>query len=255
MEVDVSMSKVFAQINRIRPTPRAFAFYVDTNGTLLEGRSFPLLNNEVTTNPELAPVLDAMRSISPDDTSTSDARLPLAGEDYYIAYNTVPGLGGTFAVAAPVSDLTAAAAGISSGIDEEGTRTLQVMVAAMAVLFVLGLMGAAYLNRTAVIKPINSLVSAARAVGAGDLDVRVPVSESGDELTELGVAFNSMVEQLRESERVLEERVEQRTRELQAILDTSKSLSSTLELQPLLDEILNHLQRLVELRRSSRPAR
>lgn len=246
IEVDVSMGNVFAQISGIRPTPRSFAFYVDMRGTLLEGRSFPLLNNETGTNPELSQLLDAMRSTSRDDSGTKDARLPLAGEDYYFAYTTVPGLGGTFAVAAPVSDLTTAAAGISSGIDDAGTRTLQVMLAAMAALFVLGLIAAGVLNRNTVIKPINALVATARAVGGGDLDARVPVGTAGDELTELSTTFNGMVDQLRESERALELRVEQRTRELEAIIDTSKSLASTLELEPLLENILDHLQRLVE---------
>ncbi len=245
MEVDVAMSNVFAQINGVRPTPRSFAFYVDRSGTLLEGRSFPLLNTEAGTNPAFAQVLDAMRSLSPG-APTADAKLQLDGEDYYIAYSTVPGLGGTFAVAAPVSDITAAAASISSGIDDEGTRTVQVMLASMAVLFALGMAGAAILNRNAVIKPINLLVAAARAVGAGDLGARVPVAQAGDELTELGVTFNTMVEQLRESERVLEQRVEDRTRELGTLLDVSQSIASTIELAPLFDVILDQLRSLVD---------
>jgi signal transduction histidine kinase len=53
-------------------------------------------------------------------------------------------------------------------------------------------------------------------------------------------------EELRAASQLLEERVAARTRELQALLDTSKALASTLELRPLLDEILDQLKTLVD---------
>ncbi len=246
VELDVPLANIIAQIDQLKPTPGGFAFYVDSEGTLVRSNVFDRLTAESATNRELATVLEDIASTEAGDFGSQAVRMQLEGQDYYLAYAQVPGLGGTLAAAAPVSDITAAAAPIASGIDDEATRTLQVMLVAMAVLFVLGLLAAGVLNRTAVVRPINSLVSAARAVGAGDLNARVDVGSGGDELTELGVAFNSMVDQLRESERALEERVDQRTRELQALLDTSKALSSTLELEQLLDDILNHLQALID---------
>ena len=190
-------------------------------------------------------MLDGMRANKLGDEITVQ-KVQFAGEDFFVAYAPLYTLGGSFAVAAPVSDITANAATITAGIDDEANRTFWFMVAAMAALFVAGLAGAAYLNRQAVVKPIGALVTATRAVAAGDLNAKVPVSESGDELGELGQSFNTMVEQLRESEQTLEGRVEARTRELQALLETSKALSSTLELQPLLDEILDQLKALVD---------
>ena len=49
----------------------------------------------------------------------------------------------------------------------------------------------------------------------------------------------------RRVERALEQRVEERTRELTALLEVSRSLSSTLALEPLLDLILDQLQRVI----------
>ena len=57
-----------------------------------------------------------------------------------------------------------------------------------------------------------------------------------------GAAGQSRVEQL------LERRVEERTRELTALLEVSRSLTSTLELAPLLDLILDQLLRVVDYR-------
>ena len=71
------------------------------------------------------------------------------------------------------------------------------------------------------IAPIRQLMHAARAVGAGKLDVFVPVSSS-DELGLLTHTFNHMTHRLSESQaevathqRTLEEKVTQRTKELE----------------------------------------
>jgi nitrate/nitrite-specific signal transduction histidine kinase len=71
------------------------------------------------------------------------------------------------------------------------------------------------------VAPIRQLMRAARAVGAGKLDVFVPVSSS-DELGLLTHTFNHMTHRLFESQaevatyqRTLEEKVTQRTKELE----------------------------------------
>lgn len=68
--------------------------------------------------------------------------------------------------------------------------------------------------------PLAALVRGAQAIGAGDLAVRVPV-RGQDEIGEMARAFNAMADNLSRSHRALrrardelEERVEQRTREL-----------------------------------------
>jgi two-component system chemotaxis sensor kinase CheA len=73
---------------------------------------------------------------------------------------------------------------------------------------------------TRIAKPVSDLVSAAKALAAGDRDVRVEI-HSNDEVEELGSAFNEMVarlkashESLEEMNRTLETRVHARTIEL-----------------------------------------
>jgi PAS domain S-box-containing protein len=68
--------------------------------------------------------------------------------------------------------------------------------------------------------PLAALVRGAQAIGAGDLDVRVPV-RGGDEIGRLGRAFNTMAANLSRSHHALQQarddlevRVEERTREL-----------------------------------------
>jgi phosphoserine phosphatase RsbU/P len=62
-------------------------------------------------------------------------------------------------------------------------------------------------------KPISNLVSTMNQVQSGDLQQRAIVS-GNNEVTELGEHFNSMISELQESYATLEQKVEDRTREL-----------------------------------------
>ena len=81
--------------------------------------------------------------------------------------------------------------------------------------------GATFLLTRALVAPMHRLMRAARAVGAGKLDVFVP-ARSSDELGALTHTFNHMTQRLSESQaevenyqRTLEEKVAQRTHELE----------------------------------------
>ena len=98
-----------------------------------------------------------------------------------------------------------------------------------------------------VTRPINALVDAARQVARGDFG-RTVRADTGDELEMLAEQFNRMSAELQASYTQLERRVETRTRELQTVLQVSRNVASTLELQPLLSNILDELRRVVEFR-------
>ncbi len=97
---------------------------------------------------------------------------------------------------------------------------LQGALAVVAVLVILAVATTLLLTRR-LVAPMRRLMRAARAVGAGRLDVRVPV-RSSDELGLLTHAFNHMTQRLAQSQaqvanyqRTLEDKVAQRTRELE----------------------------------------
>ena len=62
--------------------------------------------------------------------------------------------------------------------------------------------------------PIIRLKEAAEAIGAGNLDARVEI-DSPDEVGSLATAFNQMADQISEATETLEDRVRERTRELE----------------------------------------
>jgi signal transduction histidine kinase/HAMP domain-containing protein len=244
MEVDLSIDRIIEEINGIHPTPGGFAFYVDSAGNLWESDAFEQLNGERGDNADLAAILDAMKT-SDGQSNVVVEESTLQGEEFFIAHAPMLSLGGSFAVAVPVSELTAEAAAINAGIEEEGNRTFLVVLTAMGTLFLAGLAAATYFNRRVLVAPIQQLAAATWAVAAGDLDTQVSLDRD-DELGTLGDSFNSMVEQLRESERALEQRVEDRTRELAALLEVSRAVASSLDPKEVLGTILDQLGTIIE---------
>jgi HAMP domain-containing protein len=235
-QVDLSINELLDQVNGIRPTANSFAFYVDTDGEILQTDAYSLLTSEAQDNPELAAILDTMTNPSPDDGISVDS-VTLAGNEYFLAHGAMPSVGGGFAVAAPVDELSEQAALITSEIDDEASRSFGLMVIAMSALFVAALIGVTYLNSGLLLAPLRRLSEGTRAVAAGDLDTKVDL-QRGDELGMLADSFNSMVEQLRESERHLERQVEERTAELRAMIEISRSLASAQNLRALVETIL-----------------
>lgn len=98
-----------------------------------------------------------------------------------------------------------------------------------------------------VTRPINALVDASRQVARGDFG-RTVRADTGDELEMLAEQFNTMSAELQSSYAQLEKRVELRTRELQTVLQVSRNVASTLDLPPLLANILDELRQVVDYR-------
>jgi len=95
----------------------------------------------------------------------------------------------------------------------------------ITLLCVVLLIGTAYFTAARTTRPLNALTRAAGKVAHGDLDYRVPV-ESGDETGQLSEAFNRMTADLekmtegyRELNRTLENRIEEKSMELEEARD------------------------------------
>jgi nitrate/nitrite-specific signal transduction histidine kinase len=89
-------------------------------------------------------------------------------------------------------------------------------------------------------RPIADLTRAAREVAGGRFD-RVIHVETGDELEELARQFNRMSSELEASYATLEQRVEDRTRELAALNAITAVVSRSLELEEILHDALDKI--------------
>jgi signal transduction histidine kinase len=98
--------------------------------------------------------------------------------------------------------------------------------------------------------PIQALEAGAARIGAGALDQRIDV-KTGDELEGLADQFNRMAGQLHESYATLEQKVEDRTREITEALEQQTATgailrvisSSPTDIQPVLDAVAENAAR------------
>lgn len=92
------------------------------------------------------------------------------------------------------------------------------------------------------LRPIAAMTEVATAVSKGDFSQTVPL-EGDDELGVLARAFNLMVKQINDFFADLEDRIAVRTRALQTSTEVSRRLSTLLDQEHLVAEVVNQVQR------------
>ncbi len=160
---------------------------------------------------------------------------PIRDHDYALGYAPIINLSndivGVFAVAVDRAPLGAARAA--------ATRSLA-LGAAGAFVFALGLAG--LLSRR-ITRPIGNLHQGAVAIARGDLDHEIEVSE-GDEIGDLAAAFSHMTSALKDNQR----RLAARMREIVALHDAGRAVSSVLDLEQVLRKIVDSVARVLHVR-------
>jgi signal transduction histidine kinase len=133
---------------------------------------------------------------------------------------------------------------LQGDIDPEAVPEVSAIISSTLInliaIFLFTMVGAALFSRTLLTEPIAQLVRGTRELASGNLGVTLPVTSSS-ELGMLAENFNQMSLALAESRDLLEQRVSERTSDLQALLELSNSTALSLELLPLLAEILERL--------------
>jgi diguanylate cyclase (GGDEF)-like protein len=214
---------------------------VDTGvayASILDARLQPLAERIVGRQAGKAPLagLETTRQLAPGVVSAFDRSI--AGARYIELVTPVtagavppaPSPAQGAAGAAPEAGAAAAAGADTLGYVRVGMsferQRAQMRAQLAGTLSVVGLLtliaiGATLLITRRLVAPMRRLMRAARAVGAGKLDVYVP-ARSSDELGLLTHAFNHMTHRLSESQaevanyqRTLEDKVTQRTKELE----------------------------------------
>ena len=119
-----------------------------------------------------------------------------------------------------------------------GQRRISVILGLIAVI--IGTALATYSARR-ITGPINRLTETAVSISAGDLNRRAPV-ETQDEIGTLAITFNDMTAQLRDFISTLEDRVASRTRALATSAEVSRYLSTIVEVDHLVAEVVNQMR-------------
>jgi two-component system, NtrC family, sensor kinase len=195
---EVNLKYIWEVISQIKVGQTGYAYVVSREGDLIA-------------HPDISLVLQKqnLRNLSQVQAALAGALGPfaaqpnLAGQQVFPAYAAIPDLGWAVLVERPTA---------------EAYAPLYASILRTSVLLLVGLGMAAlasFLIGRRVIRPVEVLRQGAAQIGAGTLGHRIAI-HTGDELEVLATEFNRMAAQLQESYSGLEQKVEERTRELES---------------------------------------
>ena len=237
---EVSLRAVQKMVSQIEVGPGGYAYVVDSRNYLVAHPDSRMLRSKRDLS-SLAQV-KAARADRPGPGT--DAQLAvvaegLGGGQVLAAHAPIGSLGWLVFIERPAADAYA---------------PLRAPIVRSVVIFVLGLglsILASLLLARRMVAPIRVLQEGATRIGAGTLDQPIDL-RTGDEIEALAGSFNRMAASLKESYEGLEQKVEERTRDLTEALEqqtaTSEILrvlsSSPTDVQPVFDAIAHQAVRL-----------
>jgi GAF domain-containing protein/HAMP domain-containing protein len=260
---DVQLAKITERVLDVQIGETGFAFLIDSGGHIIAMPetgydAFGLVPEEIPVNEspqltltELGP--ENLLSIFQRMTqgSTGLTRVQFQDKEHFLAYTPIASTGYSLGAIVPVSEMDVAFREAQTLVAEENISTrnfgfiLLVIVVAAAALVSLGL-------SQVITNPLQQLTTTAQQVSAGDLTAQAPQSSVAEVYT-LADAFNTMTTRLKELLSELEERVAERTVDLEtankqiqhrasqfeAIAQVARNISTSQDLETLLPRITN----------------
>jgi signal transduction histidine kinase/DNA-binding response OmpR family regulator len=214
---EVNLKFVTDVVSQIKIGRSGSAYVVDSRGQLISHPDISLVlrKTDLSAHPQVAAALAGTGAGAPGATREATTARDLTGRQVLSAYQAIDPPGWFIFVEQPLSE---AFAQVYSSI----FRTIVLLAVGLA----LSVLASLFFARR-MVTPIRALQAGATRIGAGALDQHIEV-RSGDELEALGDEFNRMTARLRESYATLEQKVEERTRELAESLDQQTATSDIL---------------------------
>ena len=231
---ELNLKFIWEVISRIKVGPAGHAYVVDASGNLIADPDISMVLRK--TNLAALTQVRAARSAerAPDSAEPATIAEDVRGRRVLTAYAAIVPLGWLVFLEQPLAE---AFRPVYASI----LRSVLLLLAGLALSVLASLVFA-----RKIVTPIRALQAGAARIGAGDLSHRIEV-RTGDELETLGDEFNRTAARLEESYANLERKVAERTRDLMealqrltALAEVSRAVSSTLDLQAVLNSIVIH---------------
>jgi signal transduction histidine kinase len=234
---DVNLKFILDVVSQIKVGKTGLALAVDAKDNLIAHPDISLVLQK-TSLAQLPQVKGARTPAADDDLPVAR---DLKGVEVLTAHSRIPSLDWIVFVEQPVTEAFAP-------VRASAYRVVFVVLAGIALSVVVSVVLARRMAR-----PIQQLQESAARIGAGELDHQIAL-RTGDELEALADEFNRMTGRLRESYATLEQKVEDRTRELSESLEqqtaTAEILrvisSSPTDLRPVMAAVAENAARLCD---------
>lgn len=254
---DVRTSEISQIVSNIKLSETGISLLVDNSGVILalpnEGYQYFGLEPEtlqVNETPKQS-ILDSpfqdvqeiAKQVLSTDSGTS--KIEVDGVDTYLSVTTLESTGYKLAFIAPVSELEGEIIASRTIIDEQIASTIQEVSLILTILVAVGIF-ASFVVGQVITRPLKRLTETVEQIAAGNLSSRASI-ESGDESGLLAQSFNAMADQLTETLQGLEDRISERTKEMEVLNQTSIRRASLFESVALISRIISSTRSIDQL--------
>ncbi len=224
---ELNLSFLWQIIGEVRFSDAGHAYLVDSQGNLIAHQD-PSLVLKRTNLRDHFKVRQFLRRPAEKDPNPAEEGVGIMGRRVLSTYAPVRGLGWAVVLTEPVDIALAALA------------TMQrYAILLLAIGLIVGSALIVWVSNK-ITEPIRALHRGAEIIRQGNLDHRVEI-RTGDEIEQLAHEFNEMAGELKNSYSTLEQRVERRTRELGALSDIASTLNQSLDLAPVLQDVIKKM--------------
>ena len=221
---EADLSFLWEAVGKINFGTEGYAYLVDAQGNLIAHKDAALVLKRINLG-QVDGVKKFLRNPTRSDLNPAQEGRGLTDKPVLVTYAPVPELGWAVILEEPL---------------DAALANVDILRRYAAVLLVVGLgIGAVIIAwvSSKMTGPIRELRQGAATIGAGNLEHRT-IIETGDEIQELADEFNKMTDALQNSYATLEQKVEQRTKEISALYGVTTAVNQSLALEDILNAVI-----------------
>ncbi len=224
VSAEADLSFLWEALGKIRFGTAGYAYLVDGQGNLIAHKDAALVLKRMNLK-QVGGVKKFLSNPTRADTSPANEGKGLTGDPVLVTYAPVPELGWAVILEEPVDTALA---------EVQALRRSAILFLVVG-LFV-GAFVIAWVSQK-ITRPIQELRESVATIGAGNLEHRANI-KTGDEIEELATEFNKMTNALESSYATLEQKVDQRTKEISALYSVTTAVNESLALKDILAAVI-----------------
>ena len=224
VSAEADLSFLWEVLAKIHFGTTGYAYLVDEHGNLIAHKDATLVLKRMDLR-QVDGVKKFLRNPTRSDSTPANEGRGLTGSPVLVTYAPVPELGWSVVLEEPIDTALA---------------NVEILKRSALLFLVVGLfVGAAIIAWVSqkITRPIQELRQDVATIGAGNLEHRTDI-KTGDEIEELAAEFNKMTDALQNSYATLEQKVDQRTKEISALYSATTAINQSLGLKDILDAVI-----------------